>query len=83
MKAKDAIRALRKEAEMTRQELAEASGLSFHTIRAYEKGRRTPRVVSLLKILKALGVSPDVRGDICALLLAKTQIAASDPVSIG
>lgn len=41
--------------EMTRTELASASGLSFHTIRAYEEGTRTPPLKTLERLAEATG----------------------------
>lgn len=40
---------------MTQTELASACGLSFHTIRAYELGTRTPPIGTLERLAEATG----------------------------
>ncbi len=50
------LRELREAKGMTREGLAEASGVPFGTIHGYEIGRRAPAFASTLALAKALGV---------------------------
>jgi transcriptional regulator with XRE-family HTH domain len=43
---------------MTQDELAAASGIDSSNIRAYENGRSTPSIHSLLRVATALNVEP-------------------------
>jgi DNA mismatch endonuclease, patch repair protein len=45
-------------AGLTRQELAAASGLHSSTVSAYERGVREPKLPTLIKLARALGVPP-------------------------
>ena len=47
----------RTELGMTQKQLAEATDLSLRTILAYEKGEKSPRASTMLKLAKALKVS--------------------------
>jgi transcriptional regulator with XRE-family HTH domain len=49
-----ALRRARRNAGISMETLAERSGISYETVRAYENGRRSPRRASLLKVLAAL-----------------------------
>ena len=42
---------------LSQQQLGEATGVSLRTISSYEKGEKTPRQGTLLRLAKALGVS--------------------------
>ena len=50
------IKDARKKAGMTQQELADSSGISFSVISQYENGRRNPKIETLSKIAKAIGI---------------------------
>lgn len=52
------VRSIRKEREITQEELAERSGFSQQYISGLECGRRNPTVVSLFDLAQALGVQP-------------------------
>lgn len=54
-----ALRRIRAQKRMTLQELSEAAGVTIDTISAFERGRRTPRPITLFKIADALGVDVD------------------------
>lgn len=53
------LRELREAASMTREALAEASGVPFGSIHGYEIGRRSPSLTAAVKLAGALGVSVD------------------------
>ena len=54
------LKQLRKKKNWTQEKLAQKSGISFHTLIKIERGDiRTPRLGTLIKIAKALGVSLD------------------------
>jgi transcriptional regulator with XRE-family HTH domain len=48
---------------LTQDELAAETGIDSSNIRAYEKGRATPNVFTIVRIADALGVEP---GDLLA-----------------
>jgi transcriptional regulator with XRE-family HTH domain len=52
------IRALREERQLSLEELAHRSDLSFRGLIYIEHGRRNPGVLTLLKIAEGLGVLP-------------------------
>ena len=47
----------RTELGMTQTQLGDAAGVSLRTVLDYEKGRKTPRPGTMLRLAKALGVS--------------------------
>jgi transcriptional regulator with XRE-family HTH domain len=51
---RSALRVARRNAGISMETLAERSGISYETVRAYENGRRSPRRATLLKVLAAL-----------------------------
>ncbi len=51
------LRALRKKASLTQEQLADNTGFSLMTIRRWEWGERSPRVEEVKALAKALGVS--------------------------
>lgn len=51
---------LRKEAKMSRDKVADASGYTKNYIELLEKRKHTPSLTAMLQISKALKVSPDV-----------------------
>lgn len=51
------VKAERKKAGLTQEQLAEGTGLSVVTIRQYEQGKRQPRFENLERIASCLGVS--------------------------
>jgi transcriptional regulator with XRE-family HTH domain len=54
------LRALRKAANMTQQQLAEAAGLSISVVTQIEQGKTPdPRISTLWDLARALGVSID------------------------
>lgn len=48
----------RKHQGMTQDQVAVLSGIDSSNVRAYESGRSTPNIQSLVRIAKALGVKP-------------------------
>jgi DNA mismatch endonuclease (patch repair protein) len=52
------LRELRARAGLSRRELAEASGLDESTIAAYERGVREPKLETIVKLARGLGVTP-------------------------
>lgn len=53
------LKKLRKEKKLTQRELAEITDIGYNTIRNYERGDRKPKIENILKLSKALGVSPE------------------------
>ncbi|MBL8798004.1 MAG: helix-turn-helix transcriptional regulator [Planctomycetia bacterium] len=51
------LKALRLEAQLSQQKLADESGLAVNTIRQFEYGRREPGFETLCKLAAGLGVS--------------------------
>ena len=82
MESKELWRQLRSRVKMTRAEMAKATGLSEHTIRAYEKGQRTPSISSLLRLLKVANVPESVRSDVCSMLLIGAKADGFDPLQL-
>lgn len=56
---KDRIKRLRKESNMTQQELSDKLGLKRQTIAAYEMGKIKPSDSTLLLICEKLGINED------------------------
>lgn len=59
---KNNLSTLRKEAGMSRRALAEASGITARSIRAWEEGTRALEMaayISIKKLAEVLGVAPD------------------------
>lgn len=54
------VRAARKERGWTQEELAEKTGLAAVQISRIERGVREVRITTLLRLLKALDISPGV-----------------------
>lgn len=52
------IRALRKEAKLTQEELAERAGLSANYVGEIERGERNPSALALFALARGLGVQP-------------------------
>lgn len=53
------LRQLRKQADISQQQLAEKARVSINTVRALESGRVRPLLDTARAIAQALGVSPD------------------------
>lgn len=53
----ESLRSRREELGLSRQSLADASGVPFGTIHGYEDGRRAPSFENVVKLAAALGVS--------------------------
>ncbi len=53
-----ALRALRRDAALSQQQLAELAGVSGNTVRLLESGRRGAYPSTLRKLSAALGVAP-------------------------
>lgn len=53
------LKCMLKEHKMTHRDLASATGLTESAVSRYINGNRIPNVKNLLKISKALGVTPD------------------------
>ncbi len=58
-KAGTNLQALRKARKLTAQKLADASGVPLRTIQDYELGRSQPGWWAMLRLCRALGVTPD------------------------
>lgn len=58
------IRQWRERAEMTQEDLADASGLSVGSISAYELGGADPSIDALKRLAAALGVTPGMLLDV-------------------
>lgn len=72
----DQLRSIRERRGMSRQELAELCGLSAHSLRSYELGRRRPTRQRLLLLLKCLKVATHPRN----MILASVGFAPEAPV---
>lgn len=57
------LKMLRAEANMSRQDLASASGVSLDAIGSYERAEKTPLLETTYKLAEALHCTPN---DICA-----------------
>ncbi len=58
------LKTLRKEQGLTQEELATATGLSFHSINSYESGRRTPNSKAMVALERYFNVSGEyLRGE--------------------
>lgn len=61
----ETLKDLRESRNLTRQQLADATGLSVHTITSYEKGRREPNSKAMAALERYFQVSGEfLRGDI-------------------
>lgn len=61
----DILKDLRESRNLTRQQLADATGLSVHTITSYEKGRREPNSKAMAALERYFQVSGEfLRGDV-------------------
>lgn len=59
----DGLRRLRRERGLTQQELADAAGMTQHTVSELELGRQEPRPSTLKKLARGLGVEvPELFG---------------------
>ena len=72
----DLLRRVRERRGMSRQELAERCGLSTHSLRSYELGRRRPTRGHLLDLLKCLKAGERSRN----IILAGAGLAPDAPV---
>ncbi len=72
----DELRGIRERRGVSRQELAERCGLSAHTLRSYELGRRHPTRGHLLELLKCLKADERSRN----IILAGAGLAPDAPV---
>jgi transcriptional regulator with XRE-family HTH domain len=52
------MREWRRKRELTQDQVAVLSEIDSSNVRAYESGRSTPNIQSLIRIAKALGVKP-------------------------
>jgi transcriptional regulator with XRE-family HTH domain len=52
------VRRLRREANLTQEELAERAGLSANYVGEIERGERNPSVLALFALARGLAVSP-------------------------
>jgi DNA-binding SARP family transcriptional activator/transcriptional regulator with XRE-family HTH domain/tetratricopeptide (TPR) repeat protein len=78
----DAVRAHRRKAGLTQQELAAKSGLSLGALRDLEQGRRSrPRPGSMAALTNALGLDPRQAADLASLAVASRspQNASREP----
>jgi DNA-binding XRE family transcriptional regulator len=57
----------RRQAGMTQQRLAEATGINVWTLRGYEQNRREPNWKAALKVARALGVTVEAFADCTSL----------------
>ena len=58
MDTKDYIKQIRLEKGLTQKRLGELSGIAEPTIRRYETGKLIPKMLTIKKIAKGLGVPP-------------------------
>lgn len=70
----DPVRTLRERAQLTQQSLARAGGTSQPTIAAYEAGRKSPRVDTLQRLARAVGL--------CATIEYTTPLTREDRRSL-
>ncbi|QHC23595.1 ATP-binding protein [Streptomyces sp. GS7] len=76
------LRAYRRRAGLTQEELSERAGLSARTIRALESGQgRVPRMASVREVAKALGLGADDQRRLLAA--ADEREGAAGSVSLG
>ncbi len=59
MKLSEKIKFLRKEQQLTLQQLSNKSGLSVVSLVKYESGKRTPSLISIQKLAEGLNCSFD------------------------
>ena len=75
------LKDLRKSRNLTRQQLADNTGLSVHTIISYEKGRRKPNFKSMAALEKYFQVSGEyLRGEISREAFLKDHAVIQDKV---
>jgi transcriptional regulator with XRE-family HTH domain len=72
----DELRSIRERRGMSRDELAERCGLSAHSLRSYELGRRRPTRDHLLDLLRCLNADERARN----MILAGAGLAPEAPV---
>ncbi|MFJ8310969.1 MULTISPECIES: ATP-binding protein [unclassified Streptomyces] len=78
------LRAYRRRAGLTQEELAERAGLSARTIRALESGQgRVPRTASVREVAKALGLGADDQRRLLATAAADEPEGAAEPGALG
>jgi transcriptional regulator with XRE-family HTH domain len=58
------LKAVRESGGWTQEQLAEAIGVTPHTISQYERGEQSPRLTTLLRIASAFSVPPGALVDI-------------------
>ena len=75
MKFGTKLRELREAKGMSREQLAEASGVPFGTIHGYEMSRRLPSLANVLALGKALGVDCTAFADCDDVTAAKSEPA--------
>lgn len=73
-----ALRVLREEARLTRDDLAEMAGISKRSIAAYELGQAHPTLPLAIRLADALGVSLDALAGRHHAANGTTAAAASD-----
>lgn len=76
---RSALRVARRNAGISMETLAERSGISYETVRAYENGRRSPRRATLLKVLAALPMTAADANAILDLIGFATESALYPP----
>jgi transcriptional regulator with XRE-family HTH domain len=59
MRFKDLLRQLRKDADLTQEELADRAGIPVTSLRGHEQGQRIPSWASVVRFARALGISTD------------------------
>src|SRR5512146_2297517 len=72
----DQLRSIRERRGMSRQEVADLCGISAHSLRSYELGRRRPTRKHLLDLLRCLQADERTRN----VILADAGLAPEAPV---
>lgn len=72
------LKRLRKDAHLSQEQLADATGLPVGSIRNYEQGRRVPRLDAAARLAKALSVSLDTLAGSVGLLGSATDDSEED-----
>ncbi len=75
MEFKHRLEALRRQMELSQQDLANICGVSLNTFRRWEYGEQEPRLSELQKLATALGVS-------CAALIGEEEAKAADKITL-
>lgn len=78
-----ALKAARKNAKMTQQQLADALEVEQPTVQRWEAGKRVPDPIQIKAIAKALGIEPEAIYDRAALSQIGLAPSAPGPEATG